>query len=201
MKEYTSEDKVYSFEDIDLSGTYTYADYLRWEFNERLELIRGKVFRMSPGPATLHQRVLLELSYQMHHFLRRKSCEVFVAPFDVRLPLNSFEDKEIYTVVQPDLCVICDKSKLDVRGCIGAPEIVVEILSPGNSRKELKNKFEVYEEAGVLEYWILHPEEKTFFRYILDKGRFQPTKLLTLGDEVSSSVLPGFKLRLDEVFR
>jgi Uma2 family endonuclease len=193
--------KVYSFEDIDLLKTYSYADYLRWEFNEQLELIKGKVFRISPGPATLHQRVLLELSSQLHHFLSRRSCEVFVAPFDVRLPNNSFEDNRVYTVVQPDLCVICDRSKLDERGCIGAPDIVVEILSPGNSRKELKNKFEVYEEAGVLEYWILHPEEKTFFRYILDNGRFQPTNLLTLGDEVSSSVLPGFKLNLDEVFR
>jgi Uma2 family endonuclease len=103
-------------------------------------------------------------------------------------------------VVQPDLCVICDQSKLDDRGCIGAPDIIVEILSPGNNHKELKNKFEVYEEAGVLEYWILQPAEKTFFKYILEDGRFQPTQLLTLGEEVASSVLPGFKMSLDEVF-
>ena len=201
MENYKTDDKVYRFEDIDLSGTYSYADYLRWEFDERLELIKGKIFTMSPGPATLHQRILLKLSYQLYHFLQKRSCEVFIAPFDVRLPQNSLDDNWVYTVVQPDLCVICDKSKIDGKGCIGAPDIVVEILSPGNSKKELKNKFEVYEEAGVKEYWIIHPEERTFFKYVLNaSGRFEPTHLLTLGDHVTSSVLPGFELSLDEVF-
>ena len=201
MEEYTSEDKIYSLQDIDLSGTYSYADYLRWEFDERLELIRGKIFTVSPGPAIMHQRVSMRLSGKLYSFLEDKVCEVFAAPFDVRLPRTTLDDQSIYTVVQPDVCVICDHSKLDGKGCIGAPDIVVEILSPGNNKKELKNKFEVYEEAGVLEYWILQPAEKTFFKYTLANGRFQPTRLLTLGDEVSSSVLPGFKLSLDEVFK
>lgn len=201
MEEYTSEDKIYSLEDIDFSGTYSYADYLKWEFDERLELIRGKIFTMSPGPATMHQRVSMRISAMLFSFLRDKACEVFAAPFDVRLPHITEDDQSIYTVVQPDVCVICDHSKLDGRGCIGAPDIVVEILSPGNNKKELKNKFEVYEEAGVLEYWILQPAEKTFFKYNLVNGKFQPTQLLTLGDEVSSSVLPGLKLNLDEVFK
>ena len=201
MEEYSSEDKIYHLQDIDFSGTYSYADYLKWEFDERLELIKGNIFTMSPGPATLHQRVSMRISVKLCSFLQDKACEVFAAPFDVRLPGTTLDDQSIFTVVQPDVCVICDRSKLDGRGCVGAPDIVVEILSPGNNKKELKDKFEVYEEAGVLEYWILQPAEKTFFKYTLSNNRFQPTQLLTLGDEVSSSVLPGFKLSLDEVFK
>ena len=97
--------------------------------------------------------------------------------------------------------MICDPAKIDQRGGIGTPDIVIEVLSPGNNKKELKNKYEIYEEAGVLEYWILHPEEKTFLRYMLDENRkFKVTDFLTLGDVVTSPVLPGFRLSLDEVF-
>ena len=91
--------------------------------------------------------------------------------------------------------------QIDKRGCIGAPDIAIEIPSPGNNKKELKNKFEVYEVAGVSEYWIIHPEEKTFLKYTLDAdGKYQPSRLLTLGDDVISPILPGFSLSLDEVF-
>ena len=103
MKEYTSEDKIYRLEDIDLSGTYSYADYLRWEFDERLELIRGKIFTMSPGPATMHQQVSMRLSFKLYSFLQDKACEVFAAPFDVRLPRTTLDDQSIFTVVQPDV--------------------------------------------------------------------------------------------------
>jgi Uma2 family endonuclease len=201
MEKYTTDTEVSKFEDIDLSKTYTYADYLKWTFDERVELIKGRIFPMT-GPATRHQRVSQRLSAKLYNFLEKKFCEVFTAPFDVRLPRRSKDDKEILTVLQPDICIICDPLKIDKRGCLGAPDIVIEILSPGNNQKELKNKFEVYEEAGVLEYWIIHPEEKTFMKYTLNAdGKFQPSLLLTLGDEVSSPILPGFSLILDEVFR
>jgi len=118
----------------------------------------------------------------------------------VRLPRTSANDKEILTVVQPDICVICDIQKVDDKGCIGAPDIIIEILSPGNNKKELKNKYEVYEESGVLEYWIIHPQEKTFLKYTLIDGKFQPSRLLTIGDEVTTQILPGFVLHLDELF-
>ena len=189
------------FSDLDLDKTYTYADYLKWNFDERLELIKGKIFPMSPAPAEIHQRISQKVNRALLNFFYNKPCEVYAAPFDVRLIRKSKKDKEIITVVQPDICVICDLSKIDGRGCIGAPDIVVEILSPGNNQKELKNKHEVYEEAGVKEYWIIHPQYKTFFKYVLNEsGKFQPTNLLTFGDEVTSPILPNFALNLDEVF-
>ncbi|MBC8054874.1 MAG: Uma2 family endonuclease [Sphingobacteriaceae bacterium] len=189
------------FSDLDLNKTYSYADYLKWQFDERIELIKGKIFHMIPAPNTIHQRVSGAVFTELYTYLKKMPCSVFSAPFDVRLPKKSLEDNTVYTVVQPDICVICDPLKVDKKGCIGAPDIVVEILSPGNNRKELKNKFEVYEEAGVKEYWIIHPNEQTFLKYSLTKeGKFNAERLLTIGDEITSSILPGFVLNLDEVF-
>jgi Uma2 family endonuclease len=188
------------FSDLDINKTYTYADYLKWTFDERLELIKGKIFKMSPAPGSVHQRLSLRLARWVGNYLEGKSCEVFTAPFDVRLPRRSIDDKEILTVIQPDVCIICDAKKVDDKGCLGAPDIVVEILSPGNNKKELQNKYEVYEEAGVLEYWIIQPLEKTFFKYILEDNHFKASRLLTIGDEVTSPILPGFVLNLDELF-
>jgi len=188
--------------ELDLNKTYSYADYLKWTFQERLELIKGKIFKMTPAPASVHQRVSGAVFGELYIYLKGKSCKAFSAPFDVRLPRKNVDDnQEIFTVVQPDVSVICDPSKLDMKGCLGAPDIVVEILSPGNNKKELRNKYEVYEEAGVKEYWIIHPNEKTFLQYILtDTGQYQASRLMTLGDDVTTSVLPGFVLNLDTVF-
>lgn len=188
------------FSDLDLTKTYTYADYLKWTFDERLELIKGYIFEMNQ-PLEIHQRILGRVGSVIYNYLKGKTCISYFAPFDVRLIQNSINDNDIITVVQPDICVICDLQKIDKKGCLGAPDIVVEILSPGNNKTELQNKYEVYEEAGVKEYWIIQPEEKTFFKYVLDEsGQYQPTRLLTLGDEVTSTILPGFTLNLDEVF-
>ena len=186
--------------DLDITKSYTYADYLKWAFDDRLEIIKGKIFKMSPAPGSVHQRISLRLSRWIGDYLEDKLCEAFPAPFDVRIPGLSGNDKEIITVVQPDLCVICDPRKIDGKGCMGAPDIVVEILSPGNNKKEVKNKYDVYEEAGVLEYWIVHPEEKTFLKYNLVNGKFFSSRLLTLGDEVTTEILPGLKLNLDKLF-
>lgn len=193
--------KISSLEDIDLSLTYSYSNYLTWVFDDRVELIKGKVHKMS-APARYHQQVSASMSYFLFHYLRSKSCNVYAAPFDVRFFKGSKSDKDIYTVLQPDLCVICDQAKLDDKGCIGAPDIVVEILSPGNNKKELFNKYKVYEEFGVKEYWIISPAEKSFLKYMLhSNGKYQASRLFTLSDRVRSDMLPGFELDLDEVFR
>jgi len=186
--------------DFSYTGLYSYADYLKWTIEERLELIKGKIFRMSPAPTSTHQRLSQYINRELLNFLAGKKCEVFVVPFDVRLPKKSKRNEDIFTVVQPDLCVICDPEKIDERGCLGAPDIVVEILSPSNNRKELKNKYEAYEESGVKEYWIVSPQDYTFLVYTLVNGSFVPSRLMTEGDVVRSEVLPGFVLDLEALF-
>lgn len=189
------------FSDLDLSKTYSYADYLQWTFEDRLELIKGKIFKMTPAPASAHQRISWVLSGELYNYLKNKSCKAYTAPFDVRLVRKGEnEDKKILTVVQPDICVICDPAKVDTRGCTGAPDIIVEILSPGNNQKELRNKYEVYEESGVLEYWIISPQDKTFLKYTLVDESYQPSRLMTTGDIITTNILPGFDLNLDTVF-
>lgn len=204
IKPYPTEEElppIQTVNEVDFAGYYSYADYMRFEFEERLEIIKGRIFSMSPGPNRIHQQISGQIFGPIYNILKGHKCKVYTAPFDVRLAKKTQPDKEVFTVVQPDIVVVCDQEKLDKRGCIGAPDIVVEILSPGNNKKELINKYEVYEEAGVKEYWIVSPEDKSFFRYILDNhGKFQPTKLLTVGEEVSTPILPGFTLVLEEVF-
>ncbi len=189
--------------DLDLNKTYTYADYLQWTFEERLELIKGKIFKMTPAPAPMHQKISWNISGELYNYLKGKPCQAFSAPFDVRLPqINTFGyNKEIYTVVQPDIFVVCDAGKIDNQGCTGAPDIVIEILSPGNNRNEVRNKYEVYEESCIKEYWIVSPLYRTFLQYTLtDAGRYQASRPMTLGDEVTTPVLPGFILDLDVIF-
>ena len=106
----------------------------------------------------------------LFNFFEGKPCEVYAVPFDVRLPIP--KSTKIYTVVQPDLCVICDNSKTDKRGAIAAPDLIVEILSPSNLKRDLSDKFNIYEEAGVKEYWIVSPRGKTVLIYVLRKGKF-----------------------------
>ncbi|MCF8450296.1 MAG: Uma2 family endonuclease [Taibaiella sp.] len=186
--------------DLDINLVYTYADYLKWTFEQRVELIRGRIFEMSPAPNYSHQRLSTVIQGEIYQFLKGGSCELFSAPFDVRFPRKSKDDKDITTVLQPDLCVVCDKAKLDARGCIGAPDIVVEILSPSNNKKELKDKFEIYEEAGVKEYWVVFPPEKNMLVYTLTNGKYVASPFLYAGDSVVSSVLPGFSLDLTLLF-
>ena len=192
-----------SIDDLDFSKTYTYADYYSWRFEERLELIKGKIFRMSPAPGGRHQIISVNISGELYTFLKGKSCKVFAAPFDVRLVRNEKSDKKVKTVVQPDVCVICDLTKMaDPRSCLGAPEIVVEILSKGNNKKEIKIKYDLYEEFGVKEYWVVYPDEQSLIRYILnDDGKFTTNgAALTVGDTLTTPILPGFELAMDDVF-
>lgn len=190
-------------EEPDLAGYYTYAQYLTWNWQEMTELIKGKIYKMSPAPASVHQKVLGEIFRQIANYLLKKKCQVFTAPFDVRLPFTKVQtDQAITTVVQPDLCVICDSSKIDSRGCLGAPDWIIEILSPQTSSKDLHEKFDVYEEAGVKEYWVVHPQEQTILVYVLDSdGKYQVLrKPYVRTDLVSPMTLPELILDLALVF-
>lgn len=184
-------------------GKSSYADYLTWHMDEMVEIIKGKVFKpaAAAAPRRIHQKVSLKISSNLYQFLQGKTCEVYTAPFDVRLPIKSKKNEDIFTVVQPDICVVCDRSKLDDAGCIGAPDLIIEILSPGSNRKELKYKYEVYEESGVKEYWVIQPTEQTLLIYTLISGKYVPSRLFSPGDIVSSACIAGFSLDLEEVFR
>ena len=195
------DEPVRQFNELDASLTYSYSNYLNWFFPERVELIKGKIFKMSPAPSRVHQEIAGNIFLKIGNFLEDKPCKVYSAPFDVRFPKESKADKDVYTVLQPDICVVCDKSKLDARGCIGAPDLVIEILSPGNTKMELLNKYRVYEEFGVKEYWVVSQSDQSILIYTLnDSGKFQPSKIFTHSEKITSLVLPGFELELDDVF-
>jgi Uma2 family endonuclease len=181
---------------------YTYADYLKWEFEERLELFRGKIFKLA-APNTRHQVISMRLQLRIGGFLEKNPCFVFVAPFDVRLPVkNRKKDNEITTVVQPDLGVVCNGSKIDERGCCGAPDFIIEILSPGNSQKEVRLKYELYEEAGVKEYWIINPVEENIVVHVLNnEGKFQGIRMYAAGHVIRSSCIEGLQIDVKEIFK
>ena len=189
---------------LDINGTYTYADYLLWRFKEQVELLRGKLFKMSPAPREIHQRVSMYLSGELYNFFKDKTCRFYSAPFDVRIPAKGAKgmtDNQIYTIVQPDLCVVCDLEKIDGRGCVGAPDLVVEILSPSNSRKDLKDKYEIYQEAGVPEYWIVDADDKAIYRYVLEGDTYIGLPPVSEGDVFSSRKFPEMKIDTKLIFK
>ncbi|WP_286887425.1 Uma2 family endonuclease [Aneurinibacillus sp. UBA3580] len=157
---------------FDSNRRYTYADYLNWTNDERWELVDGVPYAMSPAPSRKHQEVLGELSRQFANYLVGKPCRSYIAPFDVRLFAEDKSDEQIVNVVQPDLTVVCDDSKLDDRGCKGTPDLVVEILSPATGKQDRWLKYKLYERVGVKEYWIVDPLLQTVEVFILDDERY-----------------------------
>jgi len=186
--------------DLDLNKVYSYADYLLWKIDERIELIKGKIFPMSPAPSTNHQIISGYLYYELYDLLDDKDCRVFSAPFDVRIPTTTTEDSAVVTVVQPDICVVCDPAKLDSKGCLGAPDLVVEILSPSGNKKELQDKYLLYQDAGVREYWLVSPQDRTVLVYTLNNGLYFASRLMTDGDVAKSALIEGFSLDLSAMF-
>lgn len=185
---------------IDLNEKYSYSEYLKWQFKERVELIKGKLFKMTPAPSRKHQDTSIEIIYQIKNYLKNKRCKVYSAPFDVRFP-NGGADKQIYTVVQPDICVICDKNKLDDKGCIGAPDLIIEILSPATGAKDATTKYDLYEENGVKEYWMVYPGEHLVDVFLLNQhGKYELVKKFTREDKVKVNVFEDLFIDLNEVF-
>jgi len=140
-------------------GEFTYREYKTWPDDERWELINGTAYNMTPAPNRRHQEIAGALFNKFYNFLKGKKCKVYMAPFDVRIPLFNEDEDAITNIVQPDLLIICDKNKLDSKGAIGAPDLVVEILSPSTAAKDLREKMALYEQAGVLEYWLIDPHD------------------------------------------
>lgn len=181
---------------------YTFADVLTWPDDERAELINGEVFMMAPAPSRGHQGISVELTRQFANYLEGKKCKAYHAPFDVRL----FEEdgdtpEDVDTVVEPDLVVICDPSKLDDRGCKGAPDMVVEILSPSTQRHDRLVKLGLYQRAGVREYWIVNPEDQTVQVMLLDgDGVLQLHEVYDRQGVAKVNVLDGCFIELSKVF-
>ena len=173
---------------------YTYADYCEWDDDERWELIDGIPYAMS-GASTTHQRISGNLYLQLANFLKDKQCEVFHAPYDVRLNAEEYDD----TVVQPDLTIICDSAKIDDKGCKGVPDMVIEILSPSTAKHDILRKFNIYLRVGVREYWIVDPDTRTVQVFILENGRYL-AKSYGETDTVTVHALEGCEIILSDVF-
>ena len=180
---------------------FTYGDYLTWDDDQRWELIDGVPYNMSPAPTVRHQAISRDLLVGFASHLQGTPCQVFAAPFDVRLPESDESDEQVETVVQPDLLVVCDKTKLDAAGCNGAPDLIVEILSPSTAHKDLKVKFERYERARVQEYWIVDPNGSTVQIYTLGaEGRYGRPEAYGAVDRVSVGIFPDLEIDLAVVF-
>jgi len=174
---------------------FSYGDYRRWPDDERWELIDGRPFNMSPAPTRGHQQLVLEIGRQLANQLDNAECEVYVAPFDVRLPEANDTDDEIENVVQPDVVVVCDPGKLDDAGCRGAPDWIVEVLSPRTAAKDQTAKLRLYEHHGVREYWLVHPTDRVLTIYRLDGGAFGRPLVQPLSGETDCAALPGLRIR------
>ena len=179
---------------------YTLADVLCWDYRERWEVIDGVPLVMAP-PARIHQKISGELFGQLREYLKGKKCEVYAAPFAVRLfEENGDLPERVDTLVEPDISVVCDKNKLDKNGCKGAPDLVIEILSPSTVRHDRFVKLGLYQRAGVREYWIVEPETQTVQVYTLENGILQPRAFYGAGDVAKVNVLNGCFVELGKVF-
>lgn len=179
---------------------YTFADCLTWGENERIEIINGEAVMMAP-PSRVHQKISGEIFRQLANYLEGKKCEAYPAPFGVRLFEQAGDTPEdVDTMVEPDISVVCDRSKLDEHGCKGAPDLVVEILSPSSLRHDQLVKLGLYQSAGVREYWIVNPEDKTIRVMLLNSGILQPHEVYTQSDIARVNVLEGCFIDLSKVF-
>ena len=191
------EEPIMEYGKLDANESYTYWDYIKWQFTDRVELIRGAIRKMN-APNTNHQRLVRNVNGAFDKFLKDRPCDWFFAPFDVRLPVPSA--KKDSTVVQPDLLVVCDASKIDKMGCNGAPDLVVEILSSGNNKHEMATKYQLYEECGVKEYWIVGPDSRTILIYTLVEGKYIGLHPFAEGMQMESPLFPDLQVSVDELF-
>lgn len=178
---------------------FTYGDYVKWQGDERWELIGGEVYLMSPAPSRAHQAILAQLTFQAQSYFDDKPCQVYFAPFDVRFPESAEPDDEIDTVLQPDLVVICDADKLDDAGARGAPDWVVEILSPSTTGRDRVAKRAVYERHGVREYWVVDPTSRVVIVHELRNGAFRVREQAGEGTW-GPAIFPELQIRWQRVY-
>ena len=180
---------------------FTYGDYLKWPDEERWELIDGVAYDMSPAPLRRHQRILGDIFAEFYNYLKNKLCQVYIAPFDVRLPETDESDEEIETVVQPDIVVVCDRNKLDDRGCKGSPDIVIEILSPHTAKKDFVTKYYLYERHKVKQYWVFDPETEGAVIFKLKDGKYGKPEEYKKEDTIKVDTFPDLEIDLGTIFK
>jgi len=184
---------------LKLEDRYTYKDYMTWNDNQYWELIDGIAYQMAP-PTRKHQNISTNILGEFYLYLRGKNCEVHHQPFGVRLPLENESDDYITNAILPDIAVVCDKNKLDDAGCRGAPDLIVEILSPSTKKRDLKDKFKLYERAGVKEYWIVDPSNNYIQVYILENNKYGKPEVYTEEDKIKVSIFPDLEIDLGLIF-
>ena len=190
---------------LNLNATYSYADYLTWRLEETVELMRGKIMLMAPAPNVKHQQISRNLLIELGNYFRKKPCQIFNAPFDVSLydsRKSKLANSEIFSVVQPDLCVICDPDKLTTQGCSGAPDWIIEVLSPGNSKREMQLKYQLYQENGVIEYWLVYPYEQSVYQFVLnpETDHYQLHAMYAEDGLATPYLFPELSIDLADVF-
>ena len=183
------------------SKIYTYADYMKSGVDEIYEIIRGKIMEMAPAPGNSHQAVCGSLFVEMYKLLENSPCQIRIAPFDVILPIKNEKKDKATTVVQPDISVICDLDKIEEAGCFGPPNLVVEIISPSSSKRDVQDKFSIYEEAGVNEYWVVFPKDAVVTVYVLKDNKYNMSGNFTALDTIQSITLTEVKIDLTKIFQ
>jgi len=180
---------------------YTYEDYISWNDDERWELIQGIPYCMSPAPSRMHQDISRNLLVKFANYLDGKQCMVYDAPFDVRIPFDGEKDENTKNVVQPDIAVICDMNKLDDKGCIGAPDLIIEIISPATAKRDLNEKYFLYERALVKEYWVVYPYEKIIFVYTLIDGKYNEGIEYDVNKSIDVGIFEQLSICLKDIFK
>jgi Uma2 family endonuclease len=185
---------------IDYGKVYTYADYLKLEIDEMVEIIRGKIFRMCAAPRTKHQVISLNIASIIHNELKGKNCKVFNAPTDVVLPIANKKRTKSTNVVQPDICVICNPKIIEETAVFGVPDFVIEIVAGNDLKRDTQYKYSIYEEAGVGEYWIVFAEIRLVEVFILEQGKYHRLNAFSEDDVVPVKTLPGLSISIDDIF-
>lgn len=170
---------------------FTYADYLHWQDDERWELIDGEAYAMSPAPTIGHQTMVLDIARQIAEALDGAPCRALIAPVDVLLPTPDEAGDHVTTVVQPDIFVVCDPQKINDRNVRGAPDWIIEVLSPATARHDHLTKRALYERAGVREYWLVHPVDRVLTVYTLKDGQYRGPEIAEMAGERAPAILPG----------
>lgn len=176
--------------------TYTYDDYLNFDEDEIVEIIDGRISAMSPAPSTLHQQLIMEISFEIKNYIRNKNgeCTVITAPYDVVLKNSNEDIKNSKNIVQPDISIICDKNKITDKCCVGSPDMIVEIASPSNFRDDYIKKLNLYERFKIKEYWIVNPMKKSILIYTLTDNGYGAPDMYNFNDKIKVSIFKDLEI-------